>query len=68
VRPGRVTVDLRRGSTLVVVEKVPADVCQKCGARYFSGDVVDKLQKVFAKRARARRKVKVPIVKFEAVA
>ena len=68
VKAGSVTVDLRRGRTLVVINHVPAFVCDRCGYKEFTPDVVDKLQKAFSSRAKARRKLKVPVVEFEAVA
>ena len=68
VKAGNVAVDLRRGRTLVVINHVPAYVCDRCGYQEFTPDVVDKLQKAFRRRAKARRKLKVPVVEFEAVA
>lgn len=68
VKLGQVTVDLRRGDALVVIGHVPAEVCARCGYKYFSPDVVDKLQHIFAKRIKARKKVKVPVLEFNEVA
>jgi len=68
VKPGRVTVDLRRGTALVVVQDVPAEVCDRCGSKYFSPEVTDQLQAYFGRRVKARRKLKVPVVRFGSVA
>ena len=68
VRPRQVTVDLRRRKALVVVHHVPAYVCDRCGYREFTPGVVDKLQLVLRRRVKLRRRLKVPVVEFDAVA
>lgn len=40
---GTATKTLERGSTLVVVRHVPAEVCDRCGAPLYSGAVVEQL-------------------------
>jgi len=37
--PGRVTVTLQRGETIVVLKGVPAEVCDNCGEYYLSESV-----------------------------
>lgn len=39
--PGVVTKTFDRGTTLVVIRHVPAEVCQTCGAAYFDGDTAE---------------------------
>ncbi|MBI4563746.1 MAG: type II toxin-antitoxin system MqsA family antitoxin [Planctomycetes bacterium] len=68
VRPGHTRVDLRKGNHLVVFQDVPADVCDRCGAAYFSAEVTDRLQKAVRRGIRSRKNIKVPVVKFESVA
>ena len=68
VRPQRVTVDLRRKNVLMVVEDVPAGVCDRCRHRYYDGQVVERLERILAQRPTARRKLRVPVLKFDAVA
>jgi YgiT-type zinc finger domain-containing protein len=41
--PGTATKMLERGSTLVIVRHVPADVCDRCGAPLYEGLVVEQL-------------------------
>jgi YgiT-type zinc finger domain-containing protein len=41
--PGTATKTLERGSTLVVVRHVPAEVCDRCGAPLYGGAVVEQL-------------------------
>ena len=68
VRMKKATVDLRRGSALVVVEAVPARVCDTCGYQYFSLEVAERLRRLFSRRVKARRRLKVPVVRFGSVA
>ena len=37
--PGKTTVKVQRGETLVIIKDVPADVCQDCGEAYLDGNV-----------------------------
>ena len=39
-----ITVDLRIGNKLLVIEKVPATVCEHCGEKVFTPAVTKKLQ------------------------
>jgi YgiT-type zinc finger domain-containing protein len=41
--PGRVTVTLQRGNTVVIVREVPAAVCRNCGEYYLDEAVASKL-------------------------
>jgi YgiT-type zinc finger domain-containing protein len=68
VRESRVTVDCRRGKRLLIIEGVPAGVCRQCGERYYDADVVRKLERIAARRGKAKRKLQVPVVAFDAVA
>ncbi len=38
-RPGEATVTLERGATIVVIKKVPADICSNCGEYYLSTEI-----------------------------
>jgi len=33
-KPGKVTVTLQRGESIVIIKDVPAEVCQDCGEYY----------------------------------
>jgi YgiT-type zinc finger domain-containing protein len=62
--PGRVTVTLERGETVVVIRDVPAEVCGSCG-EYCLGAAV--AEKVLASADDAvKRGAAVEIVKFAA--
>jgi len=45
---------------LIMVENVPAEVCQNCGEEYFSPNTVDKIQKVIEQH-HASKTIKVPV-------
>ena len=40
----RVTVDFRWGEKLVIIENVPARVCNECGERYYAARVVRQME------------------------
>ena len=42
-RPGRVTVVLQRGETLVIFKDVPGDVCENCGEYFLTEEVTAQL-------------------------
>ncbi len=59
----RVTLDVRRGDRLTVVEEVPARVCDSCGEQYFSAEVSRKLDRLLAE-ARPDRTIEVPVCRL----
>ena len=61
----RITVDLRVSGKLLVVERVPAKVCDNCGERVFSPAVAKKLQALGKGRKKPPRTVKVPVFSLE---
>ena len=60
----RVTVDFRWGDKLVIIENVPAKVCNECGERYYSAKVVREMEQI-AKEERKERELCVPVVTLE---
>jgi YgiT-type zinc finger domain-containing protein len=56
-----ITVDLRIGDKLFVIEEVPAKVCNNCGEKVFTPDITRKLQNLVKRRRKASRIVKVPV-------
>ncbi len=40
---GRVTVTLERGSTVVLIKNVPADICENCGEFYLDEETTYKI-------------------------
>ncbi len=41
--PGKVTVTLQRGESLIIFKQVIADVCENCGEYYLSEAITEKL-------------------------
>lgn len=41
--PGQATVTLNRGETVVVIKRVPADVCTTCGEYYLDQPVAERV-------------------------
>jgi YgiT-type zinc finger domain-containing protein len=37
--PGHVTVTLEKGSTIVLIKDVPAEICENCGHYYLSTEI-----------------------------
>ena len=60
VRTRRVTVDLRRRSTLCVFENVPVGVCSKCGERYYPGRVLEHLDEIAEHGLKGAGTVRIP--------
>ena len=59
-----VTVDFRWGEELVIIENVPAKVCNECGERYYPARVVRQMERI-AKEKREGREIRVPVVVLE---
>lgn len=64
--PGKVTVTLERGNSLIAIKEVPADVCNNCGEYYLSADmtkeVLKKAEEAFGKG------VEIEVIKMTSVA
>ncbi len=58
-----VTVDFRWGNKLVVIEEVPAKVCNECGERYYSADVSRRMEKI-AIEGKKERTIEVPLARL----
>ena len=55
----------RAGKGLVVIEKVPAYVCDKCGERYYEARVAKQMRQLSKKGARNKAKISFPLVRFQ---
>ena len=58
-RPGKTTVVLQRGGATVVINDVPAPVCENCGEEYVDENVAERV--LAAAEASARGGVRVEI-------
>ena len=62
----KVTLDLRIREDLVVIEEVPATVCENCGERVFTPEVTCQVQAVAQERKERTRTILVPVFSFGA--
>lgn len=61
----KVTVDLRIGDELLIVEKVPATVCSHCGEQVFAPEVTRRLQTLAKQRKKPPRTLTVPVFSLD---
>lgn len=61
----KVNVDSPVGENLVVIEGVPAEVCQQCGEKYFQADVYKEMEKLARGKATPSRHLTVDVIKFD---
>jgi HTH-type transcriptional regulator/antitoxin MqsA len=61
-----VTLDLRYGGELVVIEEVPAIVCENCGEQVFTPDVTRQVQALAQQRQKAAKTIVVPVFSLAA--
>lgn len=45
----------------IVVENVPAKVCQQCGEKLFAPDTVDRLQNIIWSKQKPVKKIEMPV-------
>ncbi len=57
----KITLDLRLGEDLMVIEEVPATVCENCGERVFTPEVTRQVQTVAQERKERSRTILVPV-------
>lgn len=59
----KVTVDFRWGSKLIVIEEVPAKVCNECGEKYYSAEVSREMEKI-ATEEKKEKVIEVPLARL----
>ncbi len=52
---------------LIVIEDVPAKVCENCGEKYFSAKVSKHIDALLESAGEAKRKLEVPVLSFKAL-
>jgi len=60
----RVTYTIQTDDKLVVVEHVPAKVCDQCGERLYSPETVERLQKTVWEQRSPSRVLQTPVFDF----
>jgi len=64
--PGKVTVTLERGGSIIAIKEVPADICNNCGEYYLSEEMT---QEVLKRAEDAFQKgVEIEVIKMGSVA
>ena len=63
-----VTVTHRWKDTFVVIEGVPASVCQLCGERYLSARVLKQIERIARSSSEPTRTLQVPVRSFQIAA
>ena len=64
VRERRVRDDYWRGDLLLIIENVPVGICDRCGERYYSATVLEKLDRLATRRSKIKRTLRVPVASF----
>jgi YgiT-type zinc finger domain-containing protein len=54
----------RHKNGLVILENVPIGICDKCGERYYSAEVLHKVHNIATGRTKPSRRVSIPIAKY----
>lgn len=58
-----VTVDFRWGGKLIVIEDVPAKVCNECGEKYYSPEISRAMEKI-ATEGKTEKVIEVPLARL----
>ncbi len=54
----------RTGRRLVVMESVPAYVCDRCGERYYAADVAKRMRQLARGASKVKERVSFPLIRF----
>lgn len=63
--PKTVSIELRIKDQLIVIEGVPAEVCNRCGQKYFAADTDASIEKILSTRPDADKTITVPVFEWE---
>jgi YgiT-type zinc finger domain-containing protein len=55
----------RVGKGVVVIERVPAYVCDRCGERYYNAKVAKQMRQLARKGRQTKQRISFPLVRFE---
>lgn len=64
----RIKVERWINDKLYVLTDVPAEVCPRCGEKYFTPDIVNKMEKAISSNKRAEEILSVPVMSLKKVA
>ena len=60
----KIKVDFRWGDELVVIEDVPAEVCQQCGEKYFSPEVYKEMENLAKTKENPVKHIAIDVIRF----
>ena len=60
----RVRVDFRWGDELVVIEDVPAEICQQCGEKHFSPEVYKAMENLAKTKTKTVKHIAIDVIRF----
>ena len=60
----KIPVDFRWGDDLVVIEDVPAGVCQQCGEKYFDAKVYKEMERLAKTKEKPIKQVTINVLHF----
>ncbi len=66
--PQTTHVDFRVKDGLIMIEEVPAEVCNRCGEKYLSAEVDAGIEQLLKSKPTAEKTITVPVFKWAAVA
>ena len=55
----------RHGESLIIIEDVPAWVCNKCGERYHHARVFKRMRQIAAGSGRITKHLRVPVARYQ---
>jgi len=55
----------RHGEALIIIEDVPAWVCNKCGERYHHARVFKRMRQIAARSDQVTEHVRVPVTRYQ---
>lgn len=58
---------IKREQDLIIIDKVPAFICNYCGMRYHLAEVTKKMTSIAKNRSKRNRQISVPIAEFDFV-
>ena len=62
----KTTIELRLKDDLILIDDIPADVCDYCGEKVLSPEVVDSVREIYENRDKKKMKkvISVPVYSF----
>ena len=59
--------EIRIKGELIVIEGAPAEVCNRCGQKYFTAEADASIERILKTKPHADKTITVPVFKWDAV-